>query len=449
MDTSLQNGACATVPLCTCENNDLLALGASLDLSLSFQDLFLIREHYRKKEKRDPLTSELKLLQAILRSARALPQNTILYDLDCEEADRRVFADLQKKAALLGKNASELSLADLAALTANYATHCGLSPRNTALYATDAASAAVLPPCTEAPLIIGEHGALFAHRCTQKKSKHVQNLLLLLRNDGSEDFSKKVNRFLRAAEPFGVHLIKRIGAEGLPADLPLPPQGLTLDLAPVHADVDTALETLEGFGVGDVLLKAPERHLHEIVALGAPLVAIGRITTDERISVFHGRRLLFSFSTALLALLDLHRKIKPEVLHAPAVCFDALYARGLSAITLSGDCLTMLCEWLCRAVASGADLHSASLCTLLTLPDCGKETVSAILPALLAFHRMASELALPVATANVSLCQDATPKLTVFLHTEATVRTPTITEAELQTAIDKADFAHLRSLLRK
>lgn len=428
------------------DDGALLSLASTPELPVSCADLILCRDHYRRVEQRDPTFGELLFLGALFERCRALSHHTYIAAVTSEQDDDlRSFADLQRKTA---PATAPLSIPQMMQTVGNTLRQVGITPWHEALHCCSILELAAQNGDAGSALSLnGIAATLQKHGTVAAKTAQT---LVLLRGTAAE-----ATRFFAELKRVQHRFIATVGAEGIFPHLTALTEGVDLDLTPFREYApQNGFASLPQIGKNGILVALPYQYLAYLFSKGFPLAFCGYLTTNRRLTVRIGPEICLSVATSLLQAVG-QRVLTPTLSRSEPRCIASgmtvIDGTQVGGIQMTGGCRLELCRLIASMVAQGADLRRVSATALLELPlENGDAGVAAALPLLLDLHRVAAELALPVAQCRVvSITAGEAPRLTVFLAAEKVSAPREEITAAVSAAAENEDFAALRALLRK
>ena len=436
------------------DTNAMTALATDLALPLTVRELVLIRDHFRTRERRDPMIGELQLLSAYAARWKQSYASVALACKDGEEESLRVFADMLRMRDALGQKPATLSTLMNAAT--EYLARSGMLPYHNDLFCGSAAEMA-MRAAGELPTAVLELDALAAMRAPAALPAAPQaQMLLLLHPTGTTPFAEQIAKFLSECHDLSLSAVAVVGNEGVLPHLLASNRGFFLDLFPFPAQNPAEnLATVNALGQGDLLFLAPEASLSRIFASGAPVTVCGALTEGHTVQIRRSTELYLSLSTEIFSALQSIRICSIRATRQTACQIDSAVTENgntlLGGVTVRHGCAIPLLNLIGDMLRRGADPDRMTLTALLEMPtlDAGGNTLEAALSTVAELHRTVAELVLPC---HAPIIREHTgidePTLTVFACAERIAPRTEEQNSLWAAALAQQNYAALRRLLR-
>lgn len=445
---------------------------AKLDLSLSMDEerLQFCADYYRTVERRDPLISELRLLDTL---SQKLPATVSTVSIDKfltnDKFVAETYADMIEKKRIMYPDASSpLTLFEASTVANNYLEYTGklLNPPNHALLLEDYQHTSRTSRNCEEFIIPNSHHQIRVLKKTGLTGNPVQGdvLMLFLPTHGTttSHYQKHIRAFLKdigdTAAWKNIYPI-RVGGL-LPSLLLQLPVGVSIDISRLTEN-DTMLslipltETFTGYHFAVLPAEDAKEVFSKSEKHGIHAICFASVTNDDRITVTVRNDPLFSLKSDFLHSLlyaapscaELSREIgldNIEINHTPLSATPCAYLKSknekplMEIAEMEGTlCASASCEMtesfyqsafytaLCPIVslaASGRAYTEQRLAIGLTIPEIDIENTKGIgnsLSAMLGLYRLQAELGIPAATISRATDIDCpAPWLTVYSVSE-------------------------------
>lgn len=424
-----------------------------LSLLLTERELFVLRDHFRTYEQRDPSVGELQFFSGAMRLWRRSPDSIEIARISGDDEQTRVWRDICRMREALPKAPATLTaLMDTAAA---YMARGGILPYHGTLCCDDAAEIslrAVKMPATPA-LRLGAVSAFLD--CSEPARCGHTDLLVLLRPTESEPPEETAVRFLTRQSNLALTPIALVGEEGMLPHLLALGKGFILDLFPFTAPEECTASSALTVGQGTLLFRTSAEALHRLYEAGEPVIACGVPSELPCVQIRHGSDVHLSVSSVLFAALGSIRSLSIDL---PPTREERLALRVaetngtlLGGVAVRGGCAEGVLALIGDMLQRGADPDRMTLTAALELPYVEKQSkpVADALPCVTELHRLTAELMLVChRPQTISRAKQTDPLLTVFVCAERKEPRAEDFSKAWQDAATRRDHGALRRLMR-